>query len=114
MTRTIKPADVDKDTRHGEDIDYLEYGIQLPNGKIWWSTGLPPSPQLRGVKFERLSLQVHQDKAQLAYAEWLERQGVTYDPELHRLRFIQRRQQIRYTEPETLAGEELREFGEKA
>ena len=56
MTRTIKPADVDKDTRHGEDIDYLEYGIQLPNGKIWWSTGLPPSPQLRGVKFERLSL----------------------------------------------------------
>ncbi len=110
MARTIKPADVDKDTTHGEDIDYLEYGIQLPNGIIWWSTGVPPAPHLRGVEFSRLNHRFQQDKAQKAYADWIWKQGVAYDEELHRLRFVSRRQQIRYTDPEHLDGIELAEF----
>ena len=108
--RTIKPADVDRDTNYGEDTDWLEYGIQLPNGKIWWSTGNPPAPHLRGVDWQRLNLQINQDAAQISYAEWMDRQGVVYDPDLHRLRFVQRRQQIRYTVPEPLEGQDLQEF----
>jgi hypothetical protein len=112
MTRTIKPADHDKDSRHGEDIDYVEYGLQLPNGKIWWTPG--PHPRWSGVDFSRLNLQINQDKAQKAYAEHIEREGIAYDPKYHTIRFVFRRQQIRYTEPEALVGEELREFGEQA
>jgi hypothetical protein len=109
--RTIKPADrhLTDDVRHGEDHDYIEYGIQLPNGRIWWTPG--PHPRWGGVDFSRLNLQINQDKAQQSYAEHIEREGVVYDPEAHRLRFVQRRNQIRYTEWETLVGEDLAEFG---
>lgn len=107
--RTIKPADISTtDTYHGENIDYLEYGIQLPNGAIWWGSHF--TPNLRGVEYKRLNLQVIQEQAQRAYAEHIEREGIAYDPKQHSLRFVSRRQQIRFTEPETLVGEELQEF----
>lgn len=107
--RIIQPADVDKDTHYGENIDYLEYGIQLPNGTILWTGGFY-RPVWTKADFPRLNLQLNQDRVQRDYAEHLERQGIPYEPEKHRLRFVSRRQQIRFTEPESLVGEELQEF----
>lgn len=111
--RTIKPADVENDVRHGEDVDYIEYGIQLPNGRIWWADGMG-FPMLLGVEMKRLNLEINQEKAKEAYREHLDRQGVTYDERYHELRFVQRLHQIRFTAPEPLPGEGLKEFGEES
>lgn len=109
MVQIIKPADASKtDVVHGEDIDYIEYGILYPNGRTSWSS--LGGPRFRGVNHERLNLKIEQEKAQKAFQEQLEYGGVFYDPELHKLRFVTRLHQVRFTKPVALAAEELQEF----
>ena len=95
--RTIRPEDTEKDTHHGEDVDYVEYGILLPDGNIIWG-------HIRdltfSVRFDQLYLPKSRELAQRDYNSALRRLGITEEREL---RFVQRRQQIRYTEAEILS-----------
>jgi len=112
MVRIIKPADQNTtDVSLGEDVDRIEYGIQLPNGAIWWRWEQQQLVLPRSLQAANLQQKQVQEAAQKGYKAVVERAGVAYDPEVHKLTFVQRTEQIRFTEPVPLEGEDLQEYG---
>ena len=82
---------------YGTDHDRVEYGYRTPDGECHWGYPLDfaSNPNL-------LSTQAGQDAANAAYQARVRALGLVVDPEEHKLRFLQRAEQLRYTDPAPL------------